>query len=155
MNSLPSTDHLNVMAFDFGTHKIGIAVGQTQTLTSTPLPELKASNGQPDWNQVAALLQEWQPDIFVVGVPVQMDGTEFELTQRARKFGQRLQGRFGKPWFAMDERLTSFEARELARSAPARKGGRLVDSLAANLILQSWFSEEWPRLKKDAHNENA
>ena len=137
------------MAFDFGTRKIGVAVGQTQTLTSTPLQELAASNGQPDWNRVAALLQEWQPDAFVVGVPVQMDGTEFDLTQRARKFGQRLHGRFGRPWFEMDERLTSFEARELARATPRHKGGALVDSLAASLILQAWFSEEWPRLKKD------
>jgi len=155
MTFTPTSDHLTVMAFDFGTQKIGIAVGQTQTLTSTPLTELRASNGQPDWQQVEALLAEWQPDLFVVGVPVQMDGTEFDLTQRARKFGQRLHGRFGKPWLPMDERLTSFEAREQSRAAPGRKGSALVDSLAANLILQSWFSGEWPRLKKDDNNDNA
>ena len=90
----------------------------------------------------------------MVGVPVQMDGSEFELTQRARKFGQRLQGRFGLPWFSMDERLTSFEAREYQRQ-PSREPGSakrkdsLVDSIAASLILQSWFTEQWPQLLKE------
>lgn len=147
MTALPA--QLSVLAFDFGTHKIGVATGQTLTATSTPLPELKARDGQPDWQQVASLISQWQPDVFVVGVPVNMDGSEFELTARARKFGQRLQGRFGKPWFPMDERLTSFEARELARAQPKAKRG-LVDSLAANLILQSWFANEWPRLRAAA-----
>jgi len=151
------------LAFDFGTHKIGVAVGQSITGTATPLTELKATNGQPDWNQVATLISEWQPDAFVVGVPVNMDGSEFDITQRARKFGQRLHGRFGKPWFEMDERLTSFEARELARAQPKGKGRGtgLVDSLAASLILQSWFENEWPRLaagapqQKDTPDEDA
>ena len=161
MPALPS--QLSVLAFDFGTHKIGVAVGQSVTCSATPLPELKASNGQPDWDQVATLFAEWQPDAFVVGVPVNMDGSEFDLTARARKFGQRLHGRFGKPWFEMDERLTSFEARTLARAQPRGKGkGQgLVDSLAASLILQSWFENEWPRLAgaaphpKDANDEHA
>ena len=128
-----------------------MAVGQSVTGSAQALPELRAKDGQPDWQEVARLIEEWQPDAFVVGVPVQMDGSEFELTQRARKFGQRLHGRFGKPWFAMDERLTSFEARELKqeqRRAGARKGS-LVDSIAASLILQSWFAEQWPQLAAD------
>ena len=146
MTTLPNP--LSVLAFDFGTHKIGVAVGQSLTGTATPLPELKADQGQPDWNQVATLIAEWQPDVFVVGVPINMDGSEFEMTFRARKFGQRLSGRFGKPWHAMDERLTSFEARELSRRQPnvKQRKGALVDSLAASLILQSWFENEWPRL---------
>lgn len=157
---MPSPLYRSILAFDFGTHKIGVAVGQSLTGSAMPLPELKASNGQPNWDQVAALIAEWQPDAFVVGVPINMDGSEFELTQRARKFGQRLHGRFGKPWFPMDERLTSFEAREQARAQPGGKKG-LVDSIAASLILQSWFENEWPRLQakgdehKDSNNENA
>lgn len=143
------------MAFDFGTQKIGVAVGQTQTLTTTALPELRAKDGQPDWNAVAKLIEEWQPDAFVVGVPVNMDGSEFDMTQRARKFGQRLHGRFGKPWFAMDERLTSFDARQQAKGPGNNQGKGLVDSIAASLILQSWFTDEWPRIAKDADNENA
>ncbi len=155
---------ITVVAFDFGTQKIGVAVGQSLTGTATPLPELKASNGQPDWSLVAKLIEEWQPDALVVGVPLNMDGSEFDITRLARKFGQRLHGRFGKPWFPMDERLTSFEAREQARirrqTQPKAKKG-LVDSLAAGLILQSWFANEWPQLSgagaqhKESDDENA
>ncbi|MBA56659.1 MAG: Holliday junction resolvase RuvX [Pseudomonadales bacterium] len=151
MATFPNSAQVSIMAFDFGTQKIGVAVGQSVTGSAQALPELRAKDGQPDWQEVARLIEEWQPDAFVVGVPVQMDGSEFELTQRARKFGQRLHGRFGKPWFAMDERLTSFEARELKqeqRRAGARKGS-LVDSIAASLILQSWFAEQWPQLAAD------
>lgn len=138
------------MAFDFGTQKIGVAIGQSVTGSAQALPELKARQGQPDWQQVEALISEWQPDALVVGVPVQMDGTEFELTQRARKFGQRLHGRFGLPWFAMDERLTSFEAREQNRQQHGKgRKESLVDSIAASLILQSWFTEQWPQLLKE------
>lgn len=151
MATFPSSLNVSIMAFDFGTRKIGVAVGQSVTGTAQALPELPARDGQPDWQAVARLIEEWQPDAFVVGVPVQMDGTEFELTQRARKFGQRLHGRFGKPWFAMDERLTSFEAREQQREQ--RQAGStkdsLVDSIAASLILQSWFTEQWPQLVKE------
>lgn len=153
MAHFSASSSITLLAFDFGTQKIGVAVGQTQTLTATPLPELRAKEGQPDWNAVAKLIEEWQPDAFVVGVPVNMDGSEFEMTQRARKFAQRLHGRFGKPWFAMDERLTSFDAREHARESRRDQGkshGKgLVDSIAASLILQSWFANEWPRLQKD------
>ncbi len=148
MATFSTSSSITLLAFDFGTQKIGVAVGQTQTLTTTPLPELRAKEGQPDWNAVAKLIEEWQPDAFVVGIPVNMDGSEFEMTQRARKFAQRLHGRFGKPWFAMDERLTSFDAREQARESRQRQGS-LVDSIAASLILQSWFANEWPRLKKE------
>lgn len=151
MATFPNSAQVSIMAFDFGTQKIGVAVGQSVTGSAQALPEIRAKDGQPDWQEVARLIEEWQPDAFVVGVPVQMDGTEFDLTQRARKFGQRLHGRFGKPWFAMDERLTSFEARELKqeqRRAGATKGS-LVDSIAASLILQSWFAEQWPQLAAD------
>jgi len=148
MAKFPGTAQVSILAFDYGTQKIGVAVGQSVTGSATPLPEIKARDGQPDWHIVARLIEEWQPDAFVVGVPINMDGSEFELTQRARKFGQRLHGRFGKPWFEMDERLTSFEARE-QRNARGGKHSDLVDSLAASLILQSWFTEQWPQLLKD------
>lgn len=152
MAKFPGSPQVCILAFDYGTQKIGVAVGQSVTGSATPLPEIKARDGQPDWHTVARLIEEWQPDAFVVGVPINMDGSEFELTQRARKFGQRLHGRFGKPWFEMDERLTSFEAREQNREQRGQGGGNksgLVDSLAASLILQSWFTQQWPQLLKD------
>ncbi|MCP5016805.1 MAG: Holliday junction resolvase RuvX [Ketobacter sp.] len=148
MAKFPESSQVSILAFDYGTQKIGVAIGQSLTGSATPLSEIKARDGQPDWQQVAQLIEEWQPDAFVVGVPINMDGSEFELTQRARKFGQRLHGRFGKPWFEMDERLTSFEAREQRNAQGCGKAG-LVDSIAASLILQSWFTEQWPQLLKD------
>jgi putative Holliday junction resolvase len=147
MAAFPPSSQISIMAFDFGTQKIGIAVGQSLTQSASPLPEIKAQEGKPNWDQLAKLIEEWQPDAFVVGVPVQMDGSEFEMTQRARKFGQRLHGRFGKPWFEMDERLTSFEAREHRREHNPK--AQLVDSIAASLILQSWFAHQWPQLLKE------
>ena len=148
MAALPPSPQVTILAFDFGTHKIGMAVGQSLTQTSTPLPELTARDGKPDWHKVETTIQQWQPDAFVVGVPIHMDGTEFELTQRAKKFGKRLHGRFGKPCFEMDERLSSFEARERARESKQKQA--LVDSVAASLILQSWFNHQWPLLLKEA-----
>lgn len=153
MTAFAKDSAIHVMAFDFGTQKIGVAVGQTISHTATPLPEIKARDGQPNWDEVGRLVAEWQPDAFVVGVPIQMNGEPFELTQRATKFGQRLHGRYGKPWFPMDERLSSFDARDHARQSGRHSG--LVDSLAASLILESWFSDQWPQLQKDVPDENA
>ena len=85
----------SLMGFDFGTRSIGIATGQEITGTASPLTSLKANDGIPDWSQLEKLLKEWQPDLLVVGLPLNMDGTEQEMTVRARKFGQRLHGRFG------------------------------------------------------------
>ena len=70
MVAFPDSPQVTVMAFDFGTHKIGVAVGQSITGSASPLPELKARDGQPDWDQVAQLLEQWQPDALVVGVPL-------------------------------------------------------------------------------------
>lgn len=139
-----------LLAFDFGTQKIGVAVGQTLTQSCTPLPEIKANDGQPNWDLVQSLINEWQPDALVVGVPRQMDGAEFELTARAKKFGRRLAGRFGLPCFGVDERLSSFEARELSAQ---QQGKGLVDSLAASLILQTWLRDSWPQLKSNPNQD--
>lgn len=134
-----------LLAFDWGTQKIGVAVGQSLTRTATPLKELAAKDGIPNWDIIEMLVDEWQPDGFVVGIPLNMDDSENDCTPRARKFGNRLQGRFGKPWFAVDERLSSFDARKTIaanarQTGVAPKKGRLVDSAAAALLLETWFS---------------
>ena len=97
-----------IIGFDFGTHNIGVAVGQTITGTASPLPALKAKDGQPDWSKVEKMIAEWQPKLLVVGLPLNMDGSEQPLTDLARKFANRLHGRFG-PFF----RLGLFERLEL------------------------------------------
>lgn len=147
------TQPLRVLAFDFGTRYIGVAYGQSLTSTAQPLDPLPARDGVPDWAQLEALVQRWQPDAFVVGLPWNMDDTESELLRRARRFGGRLEGRLHRPCYGMDERLTSFEARgELMHNAGERRAGRAgnaghagsadknVDSVAARLILESWFA---------------
>ena len=81
---MPELGSRTVLAFDFGTKSIGVAVGQEITGTASPLPALKARDGIPDWNVIEKLYEEWQPHVVVVGLPLNMDGTEQEMTQRAR-----------------------------------------------------------------------
>ncbi|MCL6268454.1 Holliday junction resolvase RuvX [Sansalvadorimonas sp. 2012CJ34-2] len=133
-----------VMGFDFGTRNIGIAVGQAITCTANAIPSIKARDGIPDWDQLGRIIEEWQPDAFVVGMPLNMDGTESEMSRRAKKFGNRLKGRFNKPWHPVDERLTSFEAKEWAGKLghKGHYGSNPIDDLAAQLILESWMNGE-------------
>ena len=94
---------MTIIGFDFGTKSIGVAVGQSITATASALTAISAKEGIPDWLIVENLLKEWQPERLVVGLPLNMDGTEQPLTQRARKFGNRLHGRFGLPVDFQDE----------------------------------------------------
>lgn len=100
-----------VLGFDFGTKSIGVAVGQQITASATPLLSIKAVDGIPNWEEIAKLIQEWQPDLVVVGLPLNMDGTEQEMTHRARKFANRLNAKFGVKIFTQDERLTTTDAK--------------------------------------------
>ncbi len=141
MSSTTQTS-LSLLAFDYGTQNIGVASGQSLIRTASELPALKARDGIPDWNQVEQLLKDYQPDCVLVGLPLNMDDSESELSQRARKFGNRLHGRFGIKVEMVDERLSTFAAKEEA----AERGHRgnyaqaPIDSIAARLILESWFT---------------
>lgn len=132
-----------VLAFDYGTQNIGAAVGQTLTKTAIELPPLKAKDGIPDWDAVSRLISDWQPDLIVVGLPLNMDGSDSELAVRARKFANRVHGRFGVAVEMMDERLSTFTAKGEAMERGHRGDYRNqpVDSIAARLILESWFGE--------------
>ena len=103
----------SVLGFDFGTKKTGVATGQSITATAAPLAPLAMRDGIPDWLVIERLLKEWQPQALLVGLPLNMDDTESELSHLARKFARRLHGRFNLPVFMVDERLTSRAAREL------------------------------------------
>lgn len=131
--------HQTVMGFDFGTLRIGVAVGQTLTRSANPLTTLSARDGKPDWEQVKRLIEEWKPCTLVVGLPYNMDDTETEIAPRARRFARQLEGRFRLPVEMVDERLTSLEA-ERALGAGHQQDGR-IDSLAAALIVETWFSD--------------
>lgn len=130
-----------LLGFDFGTKSIGVAVGQQLTGSARALTALKAQDGTPDWKLIEKLLKEWQPDYVVVGLPLNMDGTEQELTARARKFANRLHGRFGVRVELQDERLSTVEARadlfERGGFRALQKGQ--VDSQSAVIILEDWF----------------
>ena len=141
---MTSSSVKTIIGFDFGTKNIGVAVGQAITRTATALPQLKARDGIPDWNTVEALINEWQPDAVVVGIPLNMDGSESQMSLRARKFGKRLHGRFNLPFFEADERLSSFEAKDWADKLGHSKhyGSNPVDGMAAQIILEGWMNDE-------------
>ena len=135
--------HEHWMAFDFGTRRIGIAVGQRITGTGTPLEPIAARDGIPDWDQLGRIISEWNPDAFVTGLPLNMDGSDSDLSRRARKFSNRLEGRFHRPSFTHDERLTSYEAKGEVIAAGGNRnfGENSVDGIAARLILESWLNQ--------------
>jgi putative Holliday junction resolvase len=135
---------MTIIGFDFGTKSIGVAVGQSITGTASTLKALKAQDGIPNWNVVEQLLKEWQPERIVVGLPLNMDGTEQPLTQRAKKFGNRIHGRFNIPVDFQDERLTSTAAREALFEREGYRGlekGK-VDSAAALLIVEDYLRSQ-------------
>ncbi len=130
-----------ILAFDFGLKRIGVAVGQSITQTAQPLPLLNAQDGAPKWDEVQQLIEKWQPQLLLVGIPLHMDGSEQDVTRFARRFGNRLNGRFHLPVQWVDERLTSYEAETILsdldfKSANDKIG---VDSVSAMLILEQWF----------------
>lgn len=130
-----------LLAFDYGTKNIGVACGQTISGTASALPPLKAKDGVPDWTHVEKVLNEWKPDLVLVGLPLNMDDSESELSTRARKFANRLQGRFGVKVEMVDERLSSFEAKGevMSRGGSRDYNHNPVDSIAARLILEGWL----------------
>lgn len=133
-----------VMGFDYGTKQIGVAVGQVITQQARALCVLRAQNGVPDWDQIQALVTEWQPDAFVVGLPLNMDGTPSSMCERAEKFARRLHGRYNLPTYTHDERLTTFEAKG-ERLRQGQQGGyrnNPVDALAAALLLEGWLEAQ-------------
>ncbi|MEQ6889664.1 Holliday junction resolvase RuvX [Halomonas sp. CS7] len=131
-----------ILAFDFGTRRIGVAVGNELLGSARELAPLPARDGIPDWAEVARLVDEWRPDLFVVGLPLNMDDSESVMSTRARKFGKRLYGRFGTPCEMVDERGSTREAKAIAREGGHRGNYRQesVDGIAAVLILEGWFA---------------
>ena len=135
-----------LLGFDYGARRIGVAVGQTLTGTASPLATLECRDA-PDWDAIAALIQEWRPQRLIVGMPRHLDGREHELKPVIERFARRLEGRFGLPVVLVDERLTSAEAN--ARLIDSRQKGRRkkirkdeIDRLSAAILLETWMSGE-------------
>lgn len=130
-----------IMAFDFGTQKTGMAVGQALIESANPLPLFPMKDGIPNWDNLLKIVKQYQPDLFIVGLPLNMDDSESELSTRARKFARRLRHQTNIETLMVDERLTTREARdELDHYQAQGRGKKLsADSLAAALFIESWY----------------
>lgn len=132
-----------LLAFDFGTKRIGVAIGNTISGTARPLTTLHGEQNEHRFQAIAALINEWQPIALVVGLPCNEDGSPHELTRLSRRFAQRLKGRFNLPTLLVDERYTSAAASTVLNAAGVHgiKQKPLLDQVAAQQILQAYFDE--------------
>ncbi|MGH8453312.1 MAG: Holliday junction resolvase RuvX [Nevskiales bacterium] len=136
-----------LLGFDFGTRRIGVAVGSRRLGSARALTTLNCTK-EPDWDAVAQLIGEWQPEALVVGVPLTLDGKTQSATAGAQRFIRQLQARYGLPVHAADERMSSMEAQSQLRTrrASGQRRRRVqegdIDSTAAKLILEHWLSEQ-------------
>ncbi len=126
-----------LLGFDFGERRIGVAVGQTVSSTASPLTTINARGGRAVWPEVAKLVDRWQPEALVVGLPCNMDGSRHALAARVERFARQLHGRFHLPVHMMDERLSSHEAEQRESTGPDN-----LDAHAAQIILESWLADQ-------------
>jgi putative Holliday junction resolvase len=126
---------MQIVAFDFGEKKIGVAVGQTSTCSSSPLQVIFNKNGKVNWFQISTLLDEWQPDLIIIGKPLNMDGTDSEIMKKVEKFHKKLRDLYDAKFEYIDERLTTFEARQILKENKTDE----VDANAAKILIDNWF----------------
>ena len=126
---------MQIIAFDFGIKKIGVAVGQTSTYTSSPLQIIINKDDKINWEEINILLNEWKPELIIVGKPLNMDGTDSEIMKKVHKFFQKLKSLYHAKYEYIDERLTSFEARQIL----AKNISGNVDANAAKIFIDNWF----------------
>ena len=144
-NKSAAVGQRTIIGFDFGKKYIGVAVGQELTGSASPLGSIKANDGIPNWDSLASYLTEWQPDFIVVGLPLNMDGSEQQLTIDAKKFGNRVAGRFGIKVEFQDERLTTADAKEQLFNRGGFKNLKKdnIDAESARLIIESFFEQSY------------
>jgi len=131
----PTADVGTVMAFDYGLRRVGVAVGNTVTKQGEPLKTIAAPNADGLFREIESLLGQWKPNQLVVGLPMHPDGTEHEMTAKAKRFGNQLNGRFSLPVAWVDERYTSVV---LEGDSQMRDN---LDAHSAVLILEQYFAE--------------
>jgi putative Holliday junction resolvase len=147
----PSAAHV-ILAFDFGRRRIGVACGDSITRTASPAGMVSADAAGPRWVEIESLLRTWTPDLVVVGLPYNVDGSESALTADARRFAAQFAERFALEVAMVDERYSSMDAQ--SRLKTARESGLMrrkvskadIDAAAACVILERWFTEkDWKR----------
>ena len=127
---------MQIVAFDFGVKKIGVAVGQTETNTSSPLHVIQNQDNKINWNEISIVLDEWKPDLILIGKPLNMDGTDSEIMKKVDKFFQKLKSTYEAEYQYVDERLTTFEAREILKENEKD----FVDANAAKILIDQWLN---------------
>lgn len=147
MNETDKTGHPLVgttLAFDFGEKRIGVAVGNLELRLAHPLVTINNENKEECFKGIAQLIEEWQPVLLIVGLPMHPDGVEHELSRRSRRFARRLQARFAIHTVLEDERYTSVNAGAALgeASVKGRKQREVLDQVSAQLILQSYFDKQ-------------
>jgi len=143
------SQHRTLLSFDYGKKRIGIAVGHELTASSSPLATIYTIANKPDWTALTKHINDWQPGALVVGIPFNMDGSEHEMTRSARSFARLLEGRYHIPVYTVDERLSSLEAERTLNEAGKKPRGlkqrkEMIDRMAAQLILDTYFSQHVP-----------
>ncbi len=142
----PPKQICSVLGFDFGSKKIGVASGQTVSATASALCVLPCQNDQPPWQEIANLINQWQPDALIVGLPLDVDGGEQLATRQARNFAKKLHGRTGLAVYGSDERYSTQSAldrfRDLRQSGAAKRNNiSREDAVAAQIILEQWLAK--------------
>jgi len=127
---------MQIIAFDYGEKKIGVAVGQTSTNTSSPLQIIFNKDNNTNWTSISSLLDEWKPDLILLGKPLNMDGSESEIMKKVDKFYKELKSIYDADIEFVDERLTTFEAREILKDEKHDN----VDAHAAKILIDNWFN---------------
>ena len=127
---------MQIVAFDFGEKKIGVAVGQTSTYTSSPLQVIFNNHDKVNWNEIRILLEEWKPELIIIGKPLNMDGTDSEIMKKVDAFYKKLESLYDAKFEYVDERLTTFEARDILKE----NNVETVDANAAKILIDNWFN---------------
>jgi putative Holliday junction resolvase len=130
-----------VLAFDFGERRIGVAIGEHLIHSATPLTTIDSESNEIRFTAITQLINEWQPKLLVVGLPLSLDGSETDVTQLCKKFARRLNGRFNLPVMLVDERYSSAEASQLLNETGIKGRAQkvMLDQVAAQTILRSYF----------------
>ena len=128
---------MQIVAFDFGEKKIGVAVGQTSTYTSSPLQVIFNNHDKVNWNEISILLEEWRPELILVGKPLNMDGTDSDMMKKVDAFYKKLESLYDAKFEYVDERLTTFEARDILKE----NNVEIVDANAAKILIDNWFNK--------------
>ena len=128
---------MQIVAFDFGEKKIGVAVGQTSTYTSSPLQVIFNNHDKVNWNEISILLEEWRPELILVGKPLNMDGTDSDMMKKVDAFYKKMESLYDAKFEYVDERLTTFEARDILKE----NNVETVDANAAKILIDNWFNK--------------